>query len=422
MSTNLWTDDLLNQLRRQGDPLADDTVKVIFQEKDVEEANKFMVQMIRDDEIKFDKFRSLDGKVRDSLRHYLEESGKTPDWADKDRIKNAEKLFHGYGMIAFSLLGCASLPELYTCGKGGTQVLGMTLELEDHIARRIYETAQMIIGVMSEGGLDYQRGSRGLGIGRVQKVRLMHAAVRYLIMQDMGEEFRKQTPRHFGDVLLQYRWGEEWGVPIGQEYMGATLQTFSFVILRGLRDFGVKLPTDLENDYIHAWNVVGHHMGVDPIFLRNVTNMEEAETLYDAVMVRNRSTTPEEARDGIDLTHALMNFMSQMLRNQAPFGKIMPTTLIPRLLTQLLIGKENADLLGIRLNVWQHLLLAPFRIQMLFMGLINQEMAHIGHMADWSFKLMAQELDDMPRGPHRPPFKIPDALKAAWKLEKSSRN
>jgi len=426
MSVNMWTNELLDKLRHKGDELADETVKVIFEDRDVEEANRFLVEMIKEEDIDLDKYRTLLPDVHVALERFFQESGKSPEWADQERIKNAEKLFKKHGMIAFSLLGCASLPELYTCGKGGTQVLSMTLELEDHIARRIYETSQWLLGVMAEGGLDYNRGLRGAGIKRTQKVRLMHAAVRYLILKDVSEEERQKPPRHFGDVLLKYKWGtrpglqqdesENWGVPIGQEYKGATLQTFSYVIIRGLRQFGIEVSDEEANDFIHAWNVVGHHMGVDPVFLRNVNNMEEAKLLYDAVMQRNRSTTDVEKKDGIALTNALMNFLAGMIRSQKVLGRLLPAQRIPRLLTQEIVGKDTAELLGIRLGAFDYFLLAPFRLQMWLMGLFS-ETTSMGYLANWKFRVMVNELNEMPRGPHRPPFQIPDDLKGAWQIK-----
>ncbi len=425
MSVNMWTDELLAKLKNTGDDLADNTIKKIFENHEIEEANKFIVEMIKQEDIDLGGGYFMD--VAEELHYYFEESGKPPEWANQERIKNAEKLFQKHGMIAFSLLGCASLPELYACGKGGTQVLGMTLELEAHIARRIFETAQWLVAVMHEGGLDPKRGNRtaGEGIRRTQKVRLMHAAVRYLILKDVSEEERLKPPRHFGDVLLKYKWGkrpgvendsEEWGVPIGQEYMGATLQTFSYVIIRGLRQFGIEVTDQEANDFIHAWNVVGHYMGVDPIFLRNVNNMDEAKLLYDAVMRRNRSTTPFEKQEGVALTTALMNFLAGMIRRNAPLGKLLPTKLIPRLLTEELVGHDTAELLGVKLSFFQHLQLVPFKVQMWFMGLFSN-ITSTHQLAKWKFRLLAKALNNMPRGPHRQPFLIPDELMGAWKLE-----
>ena len=198
--------------------------------------------------------------------------------------------------------------------------------------------------------------------------------------------------------------------------MGATLQTFSYVIIRGMRTFDIRVPAEVENDFIHAWNVAGHHMGIDPIFLRNVTNMDEAQELYDIVMARNRSETEQEAREGIALTAALTNFMSDMIRNQGAIGRLLPSRTIPRLLMEELIGHKNAELLNIKLNPFHHLLLIPFRVQMMVMGLIDKELSHFGRIADWKFKIMAKELNNMPRGPHRPPFQIPAELAGAWKL------
>ena len=86
-------------------------------------------------------------------------------------------MFLRYGLTSFGILACASLPECYVL-RDVAAVLGTTQRLDAHARRRIFETAMMVLAVMAEGGL----APGGGGIRVVQKVRLMHAAVRYLIL------------------------------------------------------------------------------------------------------------------------------------------------------------------------------------------------------------------------------------------------
>src|SRR5262245_15657081 len=71
-------------------------------------------------------------------------------------------------------LFCYGLPSCYAAAKG-VQVLALTTRLFSNPTRRVIETAQMVVDVMAPGGL----AARGRGIRTAQKVRLMHAAVRY---------------------------------------------------------------------------------------------------------------------------------------------------------------------------------------------------------------------------------------------------
>lgn len=69
--------------------------------------------------------------------------------------------------------------------------------------RRLGETGQFVLSVTTRGAL----GPRGQGIRKVQKVRLLHAAIRHLIRRSPG-------------------WPEEeLGPPICQEDLAGTLGT-----------------------------------------------------------------------------------------------------------------------------------------------------------------------------------------------------
>src|SRR5436190_800161 len=74
------------------------------------------------------------------------------------------------------------------------KVLHMTARLETDAQRRVIETAQLLVDVMASGGLS----PSGAGKRSAQKVRLLHAAVRYLIGKS-GQ------------------WDPALGVPINQE-------------------------------------------------------------------------------------------------------------------------------------------------------------------------------------------------------------
>ena len=65
----------------------------------------------------------------------------------------------------------------------GTEVLAFTKFLQIDPARRIRETAQMIMSVMCPGGL-VGDGRVGTGVHSTQKVRVMHAIIRYMIEHD----------------------------------------------------------------------------------------------------------------------------------------------------------------------------------------------------------------------------------------------
>jgi hypothetical protein len=75
----------------------------------------------------------------------------------------------------------------------------------------VMETGQFLIDVANVGGLD----ENGKGRRAIQRVRLMHAAVRHLIKAR--------------NELTPGMWHPDWGTPINQEDLAGTRMSFSYV-------------------------------------------------------------------------------------------------------------------------------------------------------------------------------------------------
>ena len=86
------------------------------------------------------------------MRAYLTLSSALADVDQHAMVKEAEEFFLLYGISSATQLSCASLPECYIM-RYGTEVLAFTKFLQIDPARRIRETAQMIMSVMCPGGL-----------------------------------------------------------------------------------------------------------------------------------------------------------------------------------------------------------------------------------------------------------------------------
>src|SRR5262245_58016105 len=170
-----WTDEFLEAMRKVGDPLADDTVAEVFRAGAVEAVNSLLSALVRNDQI---PPSGLPAKGYE----FLEATSGLPQ-LDAAKVERGEKLFMSHGNLALAILLCASLPECYV-QKRGVKVLWLTQRLQEHVFRRLLETAQMVLAVMSRGGLS----GDGRGIRAAQKVRLMHAAMRHLILAQNPEE------------------------------------------------------------------------------------------------------------------------------------------------------------------------------------------------------------------------------------------
>jgi hypothetical protein len=389
MANQDWSDRLLDSKRSAGDALGDETVAQIFEHGEVGVVDALFAQLVREDEVP-----STEGIPE--LARYLEESRRLPDWARTDLVEQGERVFHEWSPLALSILGCASLPETYVM-RGIAAVLGTTQRLETHVRRRVLETIQMVVDVMGGGGL----APDGPGIVAAQKVRLMHAAVRHLILRrpEAGNQ-----PQTLARQLAQLDWKSEYGVPINQEDLAVTLMTFSHVVLRGFRTFGVGLSPEQEAAYVHCWNVVGHIMGIEQALLPE--NPGAASFLFETIKRRQAART----EDGRSLTASLTAFMQGLDPHPA-----FVTQRLPRLLMRELLDAQTCDFLGVAElglvdRVEQEALLAVVRGLDSVKRKLDHDLPPAGHFARWLGQRLMQHLIALPRGGNRSAFRIPDRL------------
>jgi hypothetical protein len=240
-------------------------------------------------------FKSLDSNddtaasssLPGSVKNYFRSNNILPAWADQEKIKTAQKVFAQYGPEVSLILNYKALPLCYAC-RNGAKILATTGRLgsdgkdTSKMMRRLLETAQMVINVMSEGGLS----ENGAGIISVKKVRLYHAAIRYFMLHP------KYNPTGW-DV-------NRYGQPINQEEMAGTLMSFSALVINGLTQVGVELTTEQKDAYMHCWNIVGHFIGLDPSLYPS--SFEDGWNLGIAIIKRNN----EECEEGKFLIDSLI--------------------------------------------------------------------------------------------------------------------
>lgn len=347
MTFTPWTETALARMRDAGDPLADAAVSALYEEAGggpdgLRKLNDFLFSLTFEDEFTHAK---LPGPVHE----FAVKSAAPPPWADLKLVDAGQDFFYRNGLGATVLLVCASLPECYVM-KNGIHVLGLTRYLKDRPGLRILETSQMVRDAMLPGGL--APGARG--ILSVQKVRLLHAAVRHLILTTATG-----AGHDMGKVWTEARWDPAWGHPICQEDMAYTLQTFAYVVLRGLKTMGAEVTPEQEDAYIHCWNVVGHVLGVDRSLIPEPepgdggpSRAVRAEMLYRAIRARQAGKTD----DGVAITGALVDFVEKLLKEKVapelPLKFLRPDDLakLPRFIMRDLLGKETMELLGVRLS------------------------------------------------------------------------
>lgn len=305
-----WSNEFLDAARHRMDPKADDVIRAIFARGEAKEVNKLMSNIFRTDQ-------PIPPELPDEAEAYFKDTA-LPAWADQQQLAIAQQLFTRTGWQVAMGLFCSSLPQAYASAHGA-YVIVQTQGLTRHTKQRIFETAQFLFDVLDEGALEKD----GRGIRTAQKVRLMHATVRHLLLQ---------RPDPKWDTALR-------GLPINQEDLAGTLMTFSVVTLEALRTLGIPYSVEEANAWLHTWKVVGTLLGIEEQLLpRDILDGQE---LMEAIRDRQWANAPE----GKTLIQPLV----QMMQDYFP-GPILDG--IPNSLIRLLAGDVCADYLGLPPADW----------------------------------------------------------------------
>jgi hypothetical protein len=183
---------------------------------------------------------------------------------------------------------------------------------------------------------------------QVLKVRLIHAMIRNLILRgDPGAATRadavpalaREGITNMHRALFSHGWDiARDGVPCSQDELAYTLLTFGYVFLRSMRKLGLGLTQEDELAYLHAWNVMGHVLGMETTLM--ASTMEEGEALFARLQARGRADIAMITDARPALGQALMKTMEAVI----PLRSIKP---FPVLLTRYLCGKTTAKNIGI---------------------------------------------------------------------------
>lgn len=380
-----WTPAYLDEMNQKMDPIADRVVASILSQGVAEEmkVNELFGKLIRTSD-------PIPAGLPPEVQAYFETTATLPEWADPKLIRAGEKLFGEHGEMIVLMLFCRCLPMGYACHRVA-KVMASTGRLQEKppgtdrmvmLNRRIMETAQFILNVMQPGGLEAQ----GMGVRTSQKIRLTHAAIRYFLEQQSWDS-------------------KSLGTPINQEYLAGVVLTFSLVTIDGLKMVGVDLTEEEKLAYLHAWNVVGHLIGVDDGLIAHT--VADAEELFTTIFDRQKG--PSE--DGSDLTKSLIDYMD----SKFPLDVM---NAIPPFMLEKLCGPEIAKMLNVKSD--SSLSLKLMLEAMRFAGEITEKLdqdsvvfreitAFLGHA-------LLQELVNVFNEEKQIHFYIPPSLRNDWGL------
>jgi hypothetical protein len=363
-----WSDANLDSLRGHGDPAADSVVSDLFAGTG-DATSAFRALVVQHHEV-----------TDPGFAEFLDETIERPDWVEPELVSAGQECFARWGSHVFTALYAAALPSAYACRRG-VQVLGLTARLETDAKRRLNETAQFHLDVMEPGGLD--PGAHGFS--DVRHVRLMHAAVRWLIGND---------PR--------VTWDPSWGTPINQEDLLETLLTFTEIVFEVFDRTGVAYTDDDANAYLHTWSLIGFYLGVRPDLLP----LTRAQTSVLMPIVRRRQFAPSAS--GRELMAALLEQGTRL----APLG----LRGLPAATVRYYVGDETADLLSVPRANWTRLMFRPLadvsrklsleRLHHRFLSALSERIG---------FGMLALAVRAERYG-GRPAFQVPTSLAARWDL------
>lgn len=370
-------DAFLATQRSVGDPVADQVVADMFAQgpSGVSAINLLLRDLVDNDDI---PSKSLPPSVRE---YFL--ATDLPPWADRAAIDRASEFFFRYAPQIVILLHVLALPTCYAA-RPGVQVLARTNRMQSNTQRRVVETAQFVLDVMATGGLYRDETQFGAGVRSAQKVRLMHAAIRRFLRHDPSYD-------------------PAWGVPICQEDLAGTLYTFSAVTLWGLEKLAIELTETEKSDYMHAWNVVGHLLGVDQRLL--VPDYETGLEISRTIGRRNNGACPE----GQMMMRSLIDYLEYSLPGTALDG-------LPSLLVHELAGPEIAEMLAIKRPDMTPRWLSAIKTIGRVLDDLGDNLAFMRHATAVAGRLTLQGMLLTYRGAQRLPYNISTSLQEAHKI------
>ena len=383
MTKRAYTDSFLDTKRLIGDPPADQAVDEIYRTGRLNAVQELLNHLVVNDAVVTDA-------LPPAIRSFWIESKRFAQ-SQAIAIGKGEAFFADHGPEIVVVLGFYSLPQDYAAR--GVRVLFETGELYQRPNRRVFETLQMVVDVMSPSGL----AAEGRGLATALKVRLMHAAVRKLLLHSYELEGLPPALREWDFTL---------GRPLNQEDMAGTLMSFSVVILDGLEKFGIRPSREEAEAYLDAWRVVGRILGIQPDLIPD--NLEEAQELTKTIA--RRQIAPGWMSKS--MTGKLLDMYQGYVGWRLLKG-------IPAALMRMFLLQEIADRLGVpQERFWK----AAIQILVPLTALADRLLESKSNR--WLYRKasihLLRFLISANRPGNRAPFQLPKSLDQAWRVSAES--
>jgi hypothetical protein len=288
---NNWSIQQLDELRHIMDAEADAAIKSIYGSRSGGALRTVLMNLASNDSKEFkQQFAGTDTphQLYDLINKELTHEFSKQDLA---MFEKTHRIWKEHGIQFILILFFRSLVYTYAAEKPGN-VLRMTKLLEDQPARRIIETGQFVFDVMDEKWWEPDKR----GILTSVKIRLMHSAMRYMILGGEGDE-PWQT--------------DKWGMPISQEDLIATNQVFSLEFFKGLSILGDPMSAEDQEAWFYTWKKIGKMMGVQDNLL-----MPDVASGWDLQLKVYAHLFNDEPSAGIGLAAALVKTMGKLMMGE----------------------------------------------------------------------------------------------------------
>ncbi|MEO5906182.1 MAG: oxygenase MpaB family protein [Saprospiraceae bacterium] len=256
-----WTNEFLDEMRKHGDPVADRAAAALFDATkghSPADVAQFITSFVAHDfPQKWEKEQTVIPDPPELIAYF--ESSDEFKWTDTEvtYLQKGSDFFEKHGPWITFALGIRSLLKQYAHTKA-IEVLRLTTLLVKHVNRRVLETMQFVLDVMSLGwDTKTPDGHKKLnlehpGLMSIKKLRLLHAMIRFRLLHKMYDT-------SLGEYDI-----EKLGFPINQEDMVFAIHTFSLEIIEGLRELRVSVTEDEAENYFECWKIIGRGLGIDP--------------------------------------------------------------------------------------------------------------------------------------------------------------
>ncbi len=296
------------------DEVADPLVGSLLERGEVPRVNELLRQWTKNGQ-------ELPKGLPSELREFIENARRRPEWVDDRKLDLAYRFNEKRGLYLGVLYGMAS---------------GMMSTVIPKEARAVYHSyggANMKDRITKTAKLGYDIGTPnayaddGEMIVTCVKTRLTHAGVRSLL---------PKSP-HWSQVAPE-------DIPISQADMMVTWHSLATTVNRKMVEWGVPIPVEESEAYLHSWQLCAHMLGIDDEYIP--ASWDEANSQADQVLTPMLAPTAE----GVNLADILMDF-----------GKEIDGTILSRpvigALTRFMLGDQVAEWLMIPQEpVWDPLL------------------------------------------------------------------